>query len=147
VTLSFILDLPKSFNQTSDVCFAFAAGSNLTCLTREFVVDASGWTKFSVGQIEGTFAVIFNPDMTLKPAGVVDEPVDPTPIDEPDPVDDDNKNPDPEPEPPTPDPPVIEVCDSIWCKYKWWIVGGTGGLLLLIILTVAICKCCCKRDE
>ena len=85
--------------------------------------------------------------MSMKPVIQPDDPVvpvEPTPIDKPDPVTDDNTNPI---EPEKPVEPEVNVCDSIWCKYKWWIIGGASGLFVLIVLSLIICKYCCNRND
>lgn len=78
-----------------------------------------------------------------------ENPENPEDPDNPDPVDPDTPSPnDPEPgKPVNPNTTVEpESCDSFWCKYKWYIIGGSCGLVVLILAIIIIWLCCRGRS-
>jgi hypothetical protein len=90
-----------------------------------------GWISVEFNTT-GQLAFIFSPDMSLKTYPIPS--LVPTPTDKPDPEPDETV---PVEEEPVTE--VAEICDTIWCDYKWWIIGGSCGLLVLILLVVGLC--------
>lgn len=129
-TLWFVLDLPTGMELVSDVCLAEAEDGKLTCVSRDITQTSDGWISVPYRPTGNPFAIIFNPDMSLKAYPI--PPLVPTPTDVVDPGPDDPTD---EPEPTE----AEEVCNSIWCRYKWWIIGGSVGFVILIIIIILVC--------